>query len=237
MTQTRNIVELNNPRFRWRDNRPEVLDIPRLAVRQGEHLFIHGPSGSDKSSLISLLAGVNLPQAGSVSVLDREINRLSGPQRDRFRADHLGMMFQLFNLIPYLSLLDNVILPCNFSALRRTRALANSTSLNEEAGRLLGHLDLDDKALLHQPVTHLSVGQQQRAAAARALIGAPELLIADEPTSALDADRREAFLTLLFRECAQTGSTLIMVSHDHQLESLFKRQMALHEVNQIGETV
>jgi putative ABC transport system ATP-binding protein len=237
MTQTRNIVELSNLRFRWCDDRPEVLDIPRLAVGRGEHLFIHGPSGSGKSSLLSLLAGVNLPQEGSVRVLDREINRLSGPQRDRFRADHLGMMFQLFNLIPYLSLLDNVILPCNFSTLRRTRTLANSNSLHEEARRLLGHLDLDDEELLHQPVTHLSVGQQQRAAAARALIGAPELLIADEPTSALDADRREAFLTLLFRECEQSGSTLIMVSHDRQLEPLFKCQMALHEVNQLGEIV
>lgn len=232
---TNHIVELQDLRFRWRADRPEVLDIPRLSVRRGEHLFVHGPSGSGKSSLLSLLAGVNLPQQGAVTVLEREIHRLSGAQRDRFRADHLGMVFQLFNLIPYLSMLDNVLLPCHFSALRRRRATANSASPEAEAMRLLGHLDLDDEHLLHQPVTHLSVGQQQRVAAARALIGAPELLIADEPTSALDADRREAFLSLLFRECKQSGATLILVSHDRQLAGLFDRQVALQEINRIRE--
>ncbi len=234
MTSTPPIVEVKGLRFRWRSDRPDVLDIPRLAIARGEHLFIHGPSGSGKSSLLSLLAGINQPQQGAVRVLEREFNRLNGPRRDRFRADHLGIMFQLFNLIPYLSLLDNVMLPCRFSALRRERALSASDSLQAEALRLLGHLDLDDEQLLHQPVTHLSVGQQQRAAAARALIGAPELLIADEPTSALDADRREAFLSLLFRECEQSGSTLIMVSHDRQLEPLFKRHIALPEINRLA---
>ena len=235
MTETGHIVELNDLRFRWRPEGPRVLDIGQLAVSRGEHLFIHGPSGSGKSSLLSLLAGVNLPQEGRVSILGRQINQLSGPQRDHFRADHLGMVFQLFNLIPYLSLLDNVMLPCHFSAKRRRRALANSGGLQAEALRLLGHLDLVDDQLLHQPVTHLSVGQQQRVAAARALIGSPELLIADEPTSALDADRRTAFLSLLFQECAQSGSTLIMVSHDRQLESLFERRIALPEINRTGE--
>lgn len=237
MTQTDTIVHISDLQFRWHPGRPVILEIEHLSVARGEHLFIHGPSGSGKSSLLSLLAGVNRPQSGNLSVLGQEINRLSGPQRDRFRADHLGMVFQLFNLIPYLSLLDNVILPCHFSDLRRDRALSNSPSLQDEARRLLGHLDLDDDQLLHQPVTQLSVGQQQRAAAARALIGSPELVIADEPTSALDTDRREAFLDLLFRECEQSGSTLIMVSHDRQLETLFKRQVALPEINRVREVV
>lgn len=236
MTETGPIVELRQLHFRWRPERPQVLDIDRLRINRGEHLFIHGPSGSGKSSLLSLLAGVNLPQQGRVSILEQEINQLSGPQRDHFRADHLGMVFQLFNLIPYLSLLDNVMLPCHFSAKRRHKALSNSGSLQAEALRLLGHLDLDDDHLLHQPVTHLSVGQQQRVAAARALIGSPELVIADEPTSALDTDRREAFISLLFRECEQSGSTLIMVSHDRQLETLFKQTIALPEINRAMET-
>ena len=237
MTTSDTIVHISDLQFRWRPERPSILDIEHLSVARGEHLFIHGPSGSGKSSLLSLLAGVNLPREGKLSVLGQEITRLSGLQRDRFRADHLGMVFQLFNLIPYLSLLDNVMLPCHFSALRRERALSNSSSLQDEARRLLGHLDLDDDQQLHQPVTHLSVGQQQRAAAARALIGAPELVIADEPTSALDTDRRKAFLDLLFRECEQSGSTLIMVSHDRQLEPLFTRQVALDEINRAQEII
>ncbi|MCB1725697.1 MAG: ABC transporter ATP-binding protein [Gammaproteobacteria bacterium] len=194
-------------------------------------MFLHGPSGSGKTTLLSLIGGVLRADAGTLRVLGHDLSALSGPRRDRFRADHIGFIFQMFNLIPYLSVVENVILPCRFSRQRRARALRGSQSLETEALRLLGHLDMADPALLRRPVTSLSVGQQQRVAAARALIGAPELLIADEPTSSLDAGRREAFIRLLFDECRQAGSTLVFVSHDAALEPLFDRTVRLSSVN------
>jgi putative ABC transport system ATP-binding protein len=225
------VVRLDGVRFRWRRRGPEILVLEDVAVGRGERLFIEGPSGSGKSTLLGLLAGVTVAQAGSVQVLGQALEGLSGAARDRFRADHIGYIFQQFNLIPYLGIVDNVLLPCRFSALRRERALARSPDLRAEAKRLLGHLDLADPELLREPVTSLSVGQQQRVAAARALMGAPELVIADEPTSSLDADRRRTFVQLLFDECAMRGATLVFVSHDASLEPLFDRTLKLAEAN------
>jgi putative ABC transport system ATP-binding protein len=223
------VIQLRGVRFRWRRSGPDTLALDRLSVSRGERLFIEGPSGSGKSTLLGLLAGVTVPQAGSVEVLGQRLSERSGPERDHFRADHIGYIFQQFNLIPYLGVIDNVLLPCRFSRLRRQRALDRSRGLRAEAKRLLGHLDLSAPALLKQPVTELSVGQQQRVAAARALMGAPELIIADEPTSSLDADRRRAFVQLLFDECAASAATLVFVSHDAALEQLFDRTLRLAE--------
>ena len=225
------VVEIEELTFRWRGDGPTVLDIERLSVNRGERVFVEGPSGSGKSTLLSLIGGVVTPGHGHLRVLGREPAGLGSAARDRFRADHIGFIFQLFNLIPYLSVVENVVLPCRFSKLRRERAIEAGSDLEAEARRLLGHLDLADEELLARPVTELSVGQQQRVAAARALIGAPELLIADEPTSSLDAGRREAFLKLLMEECAAQGSTLLFVSHDAGLEPLFERTVRLAEVN------
>lgn len=221
------LVSLHELRFRWCQQGPDILVIDALEVAAGERLFVEGPSGSGKSTLLGLLAGVNRPQQGRLQVLDQRLDQLGSAARDRFRADHIGYIFQLFNLLPYLGILDNVTLPARFSRRRRERALARSPSLTAEARRLLGHLDLDQPGLSRQPVSALSIGQQQRVAAARALFGAPELLIADEPTSSLDADRRRAFLELLFAECAEMGSTLIFVSHDASLAALFDRTLRL----------
>ncbi|MGB5832892.1 MAG: ATP-binding cassette domain-containing protein, partial [Thiohalocapsa sp.] len=174
------VVALRDLRFCWRRGGPDVLVLDRLDVQPGERLFIEGPSGSGKSTLLGLLAGVTQPRQGRVDVLGTRLDQLDGAARDRFRADHIGVIFQLFNLISYLSIIDNVTLPCHFSKRRKAQALARSLSLPAEARRLLAHLDLTEPELLARPVTELSVGQQQRVAAARALIGSPELLIADE---------------------------------------------------------
>ncbi len=220
------VIELSDLRFSWVPASSPVLAIEALRLQRGERLFLRGPSGSGKSTLLNLLAGVLTATQGTVRILGRELGALPGAARDRFRADHVGYIFQLFNLIPYLSVLENVCLPCGFSARRRARALRAGAGVQAEALRLLGHLDMGG-AELRRPVNELSVGQQQRVAAARALLGAPELVIADEPTSALDAERRAAFLELLFRQCAAEGSTLVFASHDAALAPLFDRTLEL----------
>lgn len=231
MSPKQPIIAIDNLEFRWRPAEPPVLTIEALTVERGERLFIKGASGSGKSTLLSLIGGVVTAQRGGVSVLGQPLHTLSGARRDHFRADHIGFVFQMFNLLPYLSTVENVTLPCRFSRRRRDRALARSASLETEALRLLAHLDLADPRTLARSVTELSVGQQQRVAVARALIGSPEIVIADEPTSALDWDRREAFLQLLERECAEQGITLVFVSHDPSLEPLFDRTLSLAKFN------
>ena len=203
-----------------------TLRIPRLALPAGARVFLHGPSGSGKSTLLSLIGGVLLPGAGRVQVLGRDLAALSTAARDRFRADHLGMIFQQFNLIPYLSVLDNVLLPCRFSAQRRARIMSRASEPRHEAQRLLRRLDLaaDDWS---RPVARLSIGQQQRVAAARALLGAPALILADEPTAALDVDRQRAFLDLLLAECERSAAALLFVSHDLRLADRFDQVWSL----------
>jgi putative ABC transport system ATP-binding protein len=221
------VIELRDLEFGWVPGRP-FLRIEHLAIAATERVFVHGPSGSGKSTLLSLLAGVVLPQRGSLHVLGTEVSQLAGAARDAFRADHVGIIFQLFNLVPYLSIVENVTLPCRFSTRRRRQVEARGGA-EREARRLLADLDLAAEAGSRRAVMRLSVGQQQRVAAARALIGRPEIVLADEPTSALDTDRREAFLKLLFRECEAEGATLLFVSHDRSLEGLFDRSLALDD--------
>jgi putative ABC transport system ATP-binding protein len=232
------VIALESVLFRWNKTQAACLDIARFAIDEGERVFLHGPSGSGKSTLLALLGGVLVPQQGTVRVLGTDLAALSASARDRFRVDHIGFIFQQFNLIPYLSVLDNVLLPCRFSARRSQRAAASPRALQEEGARLLDHLGLGAE-LRQRPVTALSVGQQQRVAAARALIGKPEIVIADEPTSALDAARQNDFLDLLLKECAATQSTLLFVSHDHRLAAHFTREVALLDVNRValGEDV
>ncbi len=226
-------IELSGMRFAWRDDLEPVLMIDHLQIDQGERVFIVGPSGGGKSTLLSLFAGVVVPQQGKVKVNGYRLDALNGAERDRFRADNIGFIYQMFNLIPYLSVVENVTLPCRFSSRRKDRASSQSSGCQNEAMRLLNHLGMDEAAVVDQPVTELSVGQQQRVAAARALIGTPEILIADEPTSSLDANRREAFIQLLFNECDRKDITIVFVSHDKGLENLFDRTIRLSDINTI----
>lgn len=212
------LLAIREARFRWPRGGQDVVRIDRLDVAPGERVFIRGPSGSGKSTLLSLVTGIVLARSGSVSLLGRDWAALSAPRRDAFRADHVGYIFQQFNLLPYLSVLDNALLPVRFSSLRRRRA----GEARETARRLLARAGLDEP-LWGRGATELSVGQQQRVAAVRALIGRPELVVADEPTSALDEALRESFMDLLCGCCAEAGSALLFVSHDRRLAARFDR--------------
>ena len=229
------MIKLSNVIFRWQRHDVFVLDITDFSVATGECVFISGPSGSGKSTLLNLLGGVIQTQHGKVVVRETNISALSAPERDLYRADHMGLLFQMFNLIPFLSILDNVTLPCRFSFQRRKRAIEKSGNVEREARRLLSRMGLDTDAIGQRSVKLLSTGQQQRVAAARALLGTPELVVADEPTSSLDADAKCAFLDLLFEEVRTAGSTLVFVSHENELGSRFDRVVSLREINRAAK--
>lgn len=220
-------------RYRWPGATHDVLDVERLELRPGERLLLRGDSGGGKSTLLSLAAGVLLPQAGEVALLGRDWRQLRHGQRDQRRVDHVGYIFQQFNLLPYLSLVDNVVLPCRFSSRRARQALAQHASLQAAATTLLQALGLPAESWSRTAST-LSVGQQQRVAAARALIGQPDLVIADEPTSALDESRRDAFMSLLIGQCERHGSALLFVSHDARLAGHFERVIDLPAINRVA---
>lgn len=224
------VVDIEGLRFSWKGGGP-VLDIPRLRMEEGERVFLRGPSGSGKSTLLGLIAGVLEPQSGEIRVLGEELQSMPAGKRDHLRADRMGVIFQMFNLVPYLSVTGNVLLPLRFSRLRRQSAGSDPQA---EARRLLARLGLEDDELLSRRVSDLSVGQQQRVAAARALIGRPRLVIADEPTSALDADARDRFIRLLSEEVAASGASLLFVSHDASLSGFFTRSEDLGQINRVS---
>ncbi len=214
-----------------------VLDIPELCIASGERVFLYGPSGSGKSTLLSLIAGVLQPTAGQIDVLGHPFATMRAAARDRVRGAGIGYVFQSFNLIPYLSVGQNISLPCDLHHERLQQV--RERTLPQEVERLARRLDI--LPLLSQPISKLSVGQQQRVAIARALIGSPPLIIADEPTSSLDADRRDRFIALLLdlvdeTRAAGRPTTLIYVSHDLSLQSLFSRNLSLPALNRASSS-
>ncbi len=227
-------IDIVNLRQRWRPDQPWVLDIPAFSMGAHEQLFLAGPSGTGKSTLLAVLCGVIGASVdgsdGKVQVLGHAMHALPAAQRDQLRADRMGVIFQLFNLLPFLSAVDNVLLAAQFAPTRRARAAARSGSLKQEAERLLAELQLPAE-LWTRRARELSVGQQQRVAAARALFGGPQVVFADEPTSALDSDARNAFIELLQSECRATGAALLFVSHDRALASRFDRSVELGQIN------
>jgi putative ABC transport system ATP-binding protein len=223
------IVRMSDVRFSWTGRDAFSLAISRFVLPARERLLLIGPSGSGKSTFLSLLCGIIAPQSGRIDILGTDITELGASARDAFRAEHFGVIFQMFNLLPYGTVIDNVLLPLSFAPQRRRRATARTTA-EAEGARLLSRLGLEANLARGRSAANLSVGQQQRVAAARALIGSPELIVADEPTSALDRDRQVAFLDLLFTEAKEAGATLIMVSHDESLAGRFDRVMRLDEI-------
>ena len=197
-----------------------------MTVLTGEKVFIYGPSGSGKTTLLNLIAGILISQSGSLVILDKNIMALPSGARDSFRGDHIGFVFQSFNLIPYLTIYENILLPLKSS----TKRLANAgDNVDGEIKRLADHLEMEK--FLNKRVSQLSIGQQQRVAVARSLIGNPQIIIADEPTSSLDEDIANRFMQLLLAEHEKKQFTLLFVSHDKRLARFFDREIALAEIN------
>jgi putative ABC transport system ATP-binding protein len=228
-------VHLQDVRFSYTPSQT-ILNIDEFSIPAGQRIFLHGPSGSGKTTLLSLISGIMVAQQGKVVVLGQELTKLSPSARDRLRGSQIGYIFQGFNLIPYLTVAENIALPCDLHAERRARI--SEPTVAKEVLRLAQRLDIHSH--LNAPVTHLSTGQQQRVAIARAIIGSPALVIADEPTSSLDTDRRDAFLDLLTeaihdqKATAKTesaGTTLLFVSHDRSLATHFDQIFSLSEIN------
>jgi len=223
------LIHLQQLAFRWSKKQPWLLSIDELKIFRGERVFLYGPSGSGKSTLLNLLAGIAPPTNGKVVVMGQSLSALSARRRDRFRARHIGIVFQQFNLIPYLSVIDNVLLTAHFAGL-------NTTALREKALQLCSQLGLPE-SLLTQSASKTSVGQQQRIAVARALLTEPEIVIADEPTSALDSDSRDAFMALLLDTAQRVGSTVLFVSHDKSLQHFFSRQLSMEHFKPNNKTL
>lgn len=207
-----------------------VLNITEFQVNNGEHVFLHGPSGCGKTTLLGLITGILDTQGGDLNILGRSFAQMNKKKRDDFRGSHMGYIFQMFNLIPYLTVEENILLPCRINEKRRGRVKGKE---REEVQTLAEGLGI--ASFLSQNVKKLSVGQQQRVAAARALAGQPEIIIADEPTSSLDHDHRKDFINVLFEQADRHHSTVLFVSHDHTLKDLFHRSVSLPEINKLSQ--
>lgn len=201
-----------------------VLSIENWQLAQGERVFLYGDSGSGKTTLLNLLCGILQPSTGYIMLFGENITELSNARRDTFRAQNIGVVFQKFNLIPYLTVYKNIQLAAYFA---KSQA---SENLQTRAQNLINALNLPSE-ILHKQVAQLSVGQQQRVAIARALINEPKLLLVDEPTSALDASARDAFMHLLMQMCDKANTSLIFVSHDTALGQYFDRKVDLMTLN------
>ena len=218
-------LELSDINFRWSGRKRFSLSVPNLAIETGDSVLLLGDSGSGKSTLLSLICGIVLPATGSVQIEGQDLTNMSATARDRLRAEKIGVIFQQFNLLPFGTVADNIKLPLHFAPERNKRV----SNPPESVRGLCAALGLP-ASIITQKASTLSVGQQQRVAVARALIGQPPLIVADEPTSALDETNQSAFLDLLFEQTTKNGSTLLMVSHDPRLATRFQRVLHMRDI-------
>lgn len=225
LTNPQPIINLNQIKFSYSKGASlPLLDIPSWQVNPGERVLLIGSSGSGKSTLLNLLSGILSPDSGEILVAGEALEGLSDRQRDNFRAKRIGYVAQSFNLIPYLSAIDNIKLTNYFAK----RSSSEEHALHIEP--LLLELNIDE-AHWHKPVSQLSIGQQQRVAVARAIVNKPKLLIADEPSSALDHENRDRFMSVLMSAADAHNMTLVFVSHDLSLREYFHRVESMSDVN------
>jgi len=220
------MIEVRNLSFhrpsQTRDDSGFQLSIGHFAVERGEKVAVVGPSGSGKTTLLNLIAGLLTPQAGTIQVADTDIGALNDSARRAFRLTRLGFIFQNFELIDYLTALDNILLPARIG-----RALNLTPDLRERAKQLATDAGLTDQ--LRRRPGSLSQGEQQRVALCRALLPGPDLILADEATGNLDPTNKTRILDLLMRQTDAEGATLLAVTHDHDLLPRFNRVVDFHD--------
>ena len=218
-------IRLDSLRFYWSRVADFKIYIPKLEIGRGEKVLLLGESGSGKTTLLSLICGFLTPISGDILLNEQKLNDLNANKKDQFRSDNIGIIFQQFNLLPYANVIDNITLPLYFSKKRDSRV----TNHRETTLNLCRSLQLSASTIAMQ-ANKLSVGQQQRVAVARALIGNPSLIIADEPTSSLDSSTQKKFLDLMFRQIEEHKSTLLMVSHDSSISNYFDRTINIKDI-------
>jgi len=209
------MIRIEDLMFRYRGG-DFSLRLPQLTIAAGESLAIVGPSGSGKTTLLNLIAGILEPERGRVIVDDTDVPALDDPARRDFRIGRMGLVFQEFELLEYLSVLDNIVLPY-----RITGALTLDAGVRERARRLAADVGIDDK--LDRFPDQLSQGERQRVAICRAVIVEPPVLLADEPTGNLDPGNKDRVLDILFACARANDSTLVAVTHDQELLPRFDR--------------
>ena len=218
-------IRLDSLRFYWSKVADFKIYIPKLEIGRGEKVLLLGESGSCKTTLLSLICDFLRPISGDIFLNEQKLNGLKANKKDQFRSDNIGIIFQQFNLLPYANVIDNITLPLYFSKKRDSRV----TNHRETVLNICRSLQLSESTIAMQ-ANKLSVGQQQRVAVARALIGNPSLIIADEPTSSLDASTQKKFLDLMFRQIEEHKSTLLMVSHDSSISNYFDRTINIKDI-------
>lgn len=218
-------INIDSVRFYWSRNSNFKIFIPKLNISKGEKVLLLGESGSGKTTLLSLICGFLSPVSGDIYINQKQISSLAAGKRDEYRSDNIGIIFQQFNLLPYANVIDNILLPLYFSKKRA----ANVSNQRKMAINLCNNLRLPQN-IEKMKASDLSVGQQQRVAVARALIGNPPLIIADEPTSSLDSDVQNIFLELMFSQIEENNSTLLMVSHNKSLSTYFDRVIDIKDI-------
>jgi len=208
-----------------------ILDDINLAVAPADTVAILGASGSGKSTLLGLLAGLDAPTRGRVKLFGEDLGVLDEDGRARLRAGRIGFVFQAFQLLPHLTALENVMLPLEL----RAGSAGAERSPDEAARAILRRVGLEQR-LRHYPRT-LSGGEQQRIALARAFVARPALLLADEPTGSLDAANGQAVIDLMFELNRESGSTLILVTHDPQIAARCAQRVELHAGRMVSSTL
>lgn len=222
------MIRIEGLRFRYGEGDFQ-LRIPELTVDSGTTTAFIGPSGSGKTTLLNLIAGIIRPETGRVKTRDVEVSGLSDAERRHFRITSVGLVFQEFELLEYLTVLDNILLPYRIHG-----ALRLDSAVRDRAKALAERVGIADK--LHRHPRRLSQGERQRVAVCRAVLTDPPLLLTDEPTGNLDPVNRERVLDILFDYVEESGTTLVSVTHDHEILSRFGRVVDFRDFHSFGET-